>query len=447
MDAVPSSPSASPLLPAIAPQGTPLPAACDVAIVGAGVAGLTCARHLLARGVTSIALLDAADDVGGRVRTDSVDGPGGTHRLDRGFQVYLPAYPEARGLLDHARLDLRPFVTGALCRTARTWARLADPRAAGGSAAGLRTAWQLARCPVLTWADALRVLRHLWPLLGGPPATSVPGATRDWLRRCGFSDRMVRHFWRPFLAGVLLDPALSVPADFTRFTLAMFACGGAAVPALGMGEIPRQLAAGLPDRCVFLHTRVVDVEPGRLLTADGGYVNARCIVVATDADTTRRLLPGHDWPDMPRCTSCLYFAADHDPVGQPILLLDGDSAGPVNHAAVMTAVSPALAPPGKTLISVSTFELPRDGWPALARRVTAQLEGWFGPHVRRWTLLRGYAIPQALPACPAAPVSPVIAPGLVVAGDHTTAPSLNGAMASGRRAAEAVYAQLSQAAA
>lgn len=413
-------------------------ATSEVIIVGAGVAGLSCARHLLACGVQGLSVLEADNDVGGRVRTDVVEGPGGTYRLDRGFQVFLPAYPEAHGLLDLAALDLRPLVTGAWCRTVHGWAQLVDPR----SSRSLRAWWRLARCPALTPLDVLAAARHLWPLTKGLPAGTVDGTTAQWLERCGFSRHMLRDFWRPFLGGVLLDRSLSAPADFTRFTLAMFALGGAAIPARGIGEIPRQLAAPLPHGCVSLRTRVVHVEPGQVLTEDGRRLHARAVVVATDAIAARKLLPGREWPDMPRRTTCLYFAADIDPVGVPVLLLDGLSGGPVNHAAVMSTVSPALAPSGRALICANLLEVRSDGTLPRLGEVLAQLENWFGRDVRRWTLLRAVPIPHALPAVPASPADPRITPGLFVAGDHAVAPSVNGALASGRRAAEAVWASL-----
>jgi len=74
----------------------------DVLIVGGGLAGLACARALQEKGV-SFEILEASDGLGGRVRTDEVDG----FLLDRGFQVLLTAYPEAQRVLNYPKLDLR----------------------------------------------------------------------------------------------------------------------------------------------------------------------------------------------------------------------------------------------------------------------------------------------------------------------------------------------------
>ena len=94
----------------------------DVLIIGAGLAGLCCARRLAEAGVT-FQIVEASDGIGGRVRTDEVDG----FLLDRGFQVLLTAYPEARRVLDYSRLDLKPFSPGALSWFAGRMNRLVDP--------------------------------------------------------------------------------------------------------------------------------------------------------------------------------------------------------------------------------------------------------------------------------------------------------------------------------
>jgi monoamine oxidase len=101
--------------------------AVAVVVVGAGLSGLAAARYLTARGV-EVTVLEASDGVGGRVRTDVVDG----FRFDRGFQLYNPAYPEGARVLDHEALDLRPFIAGARVVVSRGGRRrverVADPR-------------------------------------------------------------------------------------------------------------------------------------------------------------------------------------------------------------------------------------------------------------------------------------------------------------------------------
>src|SRR5918992_2866961 len=93
-----------------------------VIVVGAGLAGLTCAKVLAERGI-EVVVYEASDGVGGRVRTDERDG----FLLDRGFQVYFTAYPVSRRHLDHEALHLRAFDPGAIVCRGRKKSILSDP--------------------------------------------------------------------------------------------------------------------------------------------------------------------------------------------------------------------------------------------------------------------------------------------------------------------------------
>src|SRR4028118_296815 len=93
-----------------------------VVIVGAGLAGLTCAKVLAECGV-EVVVFEASDGVGGRVRTDERDG----FLLDRGFQVYFTSYPVSRRHLDHGALDFRVFDPGALVHRGSERSVLSDP--------------------------------------------------------------------------------------------------------------------------------------------------------------------------------------------------------------------------------------------------------------------------------------------------------------------------------
>ena len=176
------------------------------------------------------------------------------------------------------------------------------------------------------------------------------------------------------------------------------------------------------------------------------------MVVATDGPEAGRLLVGRRIKVPPsRGVTCLYYAAGESPLKEPVLVLNADEPGPVNHLAVMSDVAPAYAPPGAALVSASVLGVPPGDDAALEAAVREQLAGWFGPAVRRWRPLRAYRIRHALPdqTAPAldVPERPVkLDDGLYVCGDHRDTASLNGAMASGWRAAQAMAADLHAAA-
>lgn len=412
----------------------------DVLVVGAGLAGLCCGRRLAECGV-SFRLLEAADGVGGRVRTDVVDG----FRLDRGFQVYLPAYPEGRRVLDLAALDLKPFARAVLVRLGGRFHRLADPRAEPLAAA------QSLFTPVGSLRDKLRMVRLFWEIDRGGLAqqlTKDERLTLDLLRWNGrFSPAMIDRLFRPLFGGVCLERNLSTSSRFFRFVFRTFAEGGAAVPALGMQVIPDQIAARLPPGAVRLGARVVRVGH-REVALDGGEVlRARAVVVATEGPAAAKLLAGEVADPGSNRTVTLYYAADRPPAAEPVVLLDGEGEGPVNHAAVMSNVSPACAPAGQALVAASVVGIPADDDAELDRRTRLQLAGWFGGVVLGWRLLRVHRIRHALPDQTAGRLDPWqrsvrLRPGLYVCGDHRDNGSIDGAMTSGFRAAQAVMADL-----
>lgn len=413
-------------------------AAPRVIVVGAGLAGLSCAVELERAGAQPL-VLEASDGVGGRVHTDEVDG----FLLDRGFQVLLTAYPEARRLLDYRVLALERFYPGAVVRSDGRFARLADPwrrplAAVGGVLSGL--------VPV---ADALRIARlraRLRRGAAGDRGACPERSTRERLRAEGFSETIVERFFGPFFGGVFLDPDLTTSERQLELVFRMFSAGDIAVPAAGMGEIPRQLAARLPGGSVHLGERVVEVDGPGVRMADGGRAQADAVVVATDGTAARELvdLPGETrW----RGVTCLYFAAERPPIGGPVLVLDGEGRGPVNNLCVMSEVSRRYAPPGQALVSVTVLGVGGDPDDVLEQRVREQLAGWFGRSVAKWRHLRTYRVERALPdQSPPTPdprlLPPRLGDRLYLCGDHRADGSVNGAMASGRAAAAAVLEDL-----
>lgn len=406
----------------------------DVVIVGGGLAGLACALGLHEGGVKAL-ILEADDGVGGRVRTDEHDG----FLLDRGFQVLLEAYPECRRVLDYEALDLKPLFPGADIWTGHGFSRFADPYRSP------RDAMATLASPIGSFSDKLKVnaLRkevqkgEVHELLAGPDLTA-----QEDLESLGFSAGMIDGFFRPFFGGVLLSPDLADSSRIFRYVFRLFSEGDIAVPAKGMGQIPLQLAARLPEAAVRLNTRVESVEKGKVTLADGETVEARTVVVATEGPEAARLLEGVSEPSS-KGTVCLYFHSEEPPVSDPVLLLDGEGTGPVNNLACLSQVSPDYAPSGQHLVSASCVGLPELAEKELETAVRAQLNRWFGGVVKEWTYLRSYRIPHAQPGQAPGVLEPAERPvqlgeGLFVCGDHRETASLQGALHSGRRAAEAV---------
>lgn len=443
----------------------------DALIIGGGIAGLACALACARRGL-SWTLLERADRVGGRVATDEVEG----HLLDRGFQVFLSAYPEARGMLDMPSLDMRAFAPGASIRMGGRWHRIAHPLKRPTAALGSVISG------AVTIGDAMRLLPVARRAARGravPPDASargepVPGESgdplvrqatgkvplvptaADALREWGVSDRLVQTFFRPFFGGVFLDRSLLSDRRAFEFRLAMFARGDTVVPATGMGQIPSQMAGRLDAQRLRTGCAVTGLSKADGVwraTAPHGTWTGRSAVVAVDGDAARTLvhhLPAREWCQTATLHYSFPAAGAPRQCLDPWLMLDGDGTGPVNHAAAMSAVSPRYAPPGRVLLGASVVDAPalRQDDDALDASVRAQMASWFPSHApRTWRLLRidriRHALPRQHPADLASRGGVDRGGGLLVCGDHVGDGSINGAMQSGRLAAELALARAS----
>jgi phytoene dehydrogenase-like protein len=363
--------------------------------------------------------------------------------LDRGFQVLLTAYPEARRILDYNALDLRPFYPGALIRYKKRFYRFADPwRRPIDGFLGIFT-------PVGNFTDKLRVrtLRShvltgsLSDLYNRPEATTLQA-----LRNIGFSEGMIDRFFKPFIGGVFFDSSLGVSSRMFEFGFRMFSMGDTALPSGGMGAIPEQIAARLPAGTVRTETRVESIREDGVILQSGERVKARATVVATEGPEAARLLGDKEKPGS-RSVSCLYYEAAEPPVSGPLLILNGEGTGPINSLCCPSSVAPNYAPKGKSLVSVTIIGVPDQSDDQLESAVRTQLTEWFGSIVKGWRYLRIYRIPHALPM-QVPPISDPtsrpaqIRPGLFVCGEYQNVPSIQWAMVSGRRAAEAVIGWL-----
>jgi len=407
-------------------------------IIGAGLAGLNCARVLHKQGERFL-LLDADDRVGGRVQTDDVEG----FKLDRGFQVFQTAYPEAKLALDYASLRLTRLETGALIRHRGRWVRMADPWRQPQFA--LSTLFNSVGCV----ADRFRLFHLRRHVLSKTPdellSSGEDCSTREYLLEgWRFSQPFYDLFLKPWWSGIFLETELSTSAAYFQFVFHMLVAGNVALPRSGMQAIPNQLASELPPQAVRLSARVTSINGKQVQLSSGEVIVARAVVLATDnasavqltAPLVDRVIPC-SWSS----TKCMYFTAAQPPSSTKLLMLLPDSNGPVNHVFIPSNSVPSFAPPGKSLISASLVNVSSTTESTLLD-VTKQLRELFGSQVDSWRLLRSYIIPQALPMQPTnfnrLTRSAVLRDGIFLCGDYLETSSIQGALASGRRAAMAL---------
>ena len=410
----------------------------DVVVIGAGLSGLAAARQIQQSGL-SVVVLESSDAVGGRVRTDNVDG----FLLDRGFQVLLTAYPELATQVDMDALDLQAFDPGAL-----VWLQSKN----GGPGKGHvvsdpfrkpSTLFATTFAPIGSVIDKLRiVVLRLRVLRGAAPnlLRNNDMSTLDALRSAGFSHRMIKTFFTPLFGGVQLDPQLATSRRMFDIIFRSLSEGQSVLPARGMQALPEQLASHLAHNTVRLNAPVASLDGTTVVQSTGERITSRAVVVATEGPTASKLL---DLPPVQsRTAGCVYFSADSPPNDKKYVILDGSGKGPVLNVALISNIAPSYAPPGKHLIAAALPGVITGDLEQLARK---QLREWWGPQVDGWKHLRTYAISHGGPV-QSAPFSPKqrisLGNGRFVCGDHRDTGSIQGALYSGRRCGEAVVRSL-----
>lgn len=419
-----------------------------IVVVGAGLAGLTCAKILAERG-QRVLVLEATDQVGGRVRTDfHEDG----YRLDRGFQVLFTAYAAAARHLDFEKLKQRVFEPGAvLVKNGKKYA-IADP---------LRDPSHLLPSvlnPLISPADKLRTLRlvaqvtrlstrEIFAGKGQPGGKDE--TTTAYLRRLGFSDKgFIDSFIRPFYGGIFLDRTLHTSARMFQFTFKMLAEGNIVLPAEGIQSIPEQLASALPEGAVRFHARVSEVLVNNnrvtgMRLANGEQIEAEQVVIATESKVAEKFVH-KSLPTQGVSTVCLYFAGNEQLYKQRKILLNTAPNAYVNNAVLLTNIAPTYAPPRKHLLSVTVLGNPAEDDEQIAQRSLKEMADWFpNAHLNSWQLLAVYRIPFAQFAQPPGvfdtlPGTSTSVEGLYLAGEYTQSSSIQGAMHSGEYAAKEV---------
>ncbi|WP_136717868.1 NAD(P)/FAD-dependent oxidoreductase [Halorientalis salina] len=411
-----------------------------VVVVGGGLAGLVAARRLAADGV-DVTLLEAREGVGGRVRSVREDG----YVFDRGFQVLFTAYPAAQRELDYDDLDLRYFTGGATIAKPGRRSVLAEPRSLGDLSDTIFN-------PDVTFGDKLRLFSLGRELTGLDPADCFDGAEQtieSYLRERGFSQQFLDNFAAPFYGGITLDRSLSVDAGVFRYTFKMLREGRTAIPARGMGAITEQLAdrARAAGATIELGTTVesVDAADGSTATVATGSETHTVdgAVVATDPPTAADLTGVESVPTGTKgCVTQYYGLPGHIKLdtGKKIVLNARD--GEPNQVVPLSNVAPEYAPDDRTLLSATWLGTPDESDEALAARVREVLGQWYPErrfddldllhtdHIDVGQFDQPPGFRRDLPDVDA-PDGPV-----VLAGDYTQWSSIQGALESGRVAAE-----------
>jgi protoporphyrinogen oxidase len=389
-----------------------------IAIIGGGLAGLTCACYLKKNGITDISVFESSERIGGKLKTDRVNG----YQLDHGFQVLLPAYPETKRILDYDKLDLQSFDKGSVILKRGNKIPFYDPQ--NGFAALLET---VAKGPG-SLKDKVLLLKFKWNVSQMSTeeifAQKRKVSALKFLKEFGFSSSIINDFWIPFYQGVFLENTLTTDSRMLQFTFKMFAESGAAVPKNGMQAIPEQLASFIGTENIKCNSSIKDYSKTSLTFSDGNKMNFDAVVVAYNENKETDYHSVTNW----------YFETETLPFKTKHVILNANGNRIVNNVVFISHVAPQYATTGKSLISVSANGI---NWKIAD--VLSDLTILFGKQVQNWQLLQTFVIREALPIVDFDKKYVSQAQnGVYYCGDYLQQSSINGAMESGRKAAETI---------
>jgi phytoene dehydrogenase-like protein len=404
-----------------------------ILIVGAGLAGLSCALALHRAG-RDFLLLEDAPQVGGRQRTTHREG----FTLDHGFQVVLSSYSAVGEVVDVPALRPRWFESGALIHQSGKFSRLASP---------LENPLLAIAGDALSFGDKLRlaglgaeVLLSSDPTLLGACASANDLSTREFLLRRGFSDEFLSRFAQPFFGGVLLDNELSTSSALFRYYLKKFATGRAWIPAGGIQALPEAIAAQLPPEKTRLNTKVIAIDGGRVILDSGEILPFSQLVLALDESSLCQLLHQPP-PPAPRGVAVVYFKSKTSLYERPCLVLPEGPTRLVRHFVQITNIAPEFAPAGWHLVSASILNFEGLGCAELVSCAAEEIAAIF-PHARDALIpLETLFVPNAVPDQPpgfASKPKPHLPNGVLACGDWKNGASIQAAIQSGLEAARVV---------
>lgn len=400
---------------------------CKIHIIGAGVSGLVAAKVLEDNGYSPV-IIEATERVGGRVKTDVVNG----FQLDHGFQVLLTAYPAAQKYLDFGALQLQKFLPGASIFKNGNQLIIGDPLK------DFSLLFSTLFSGIGNFSDKLKILK-LNNKLKRKNVSAIfaekEQTTLSYLRELGFSDEIINDFFKPFFSGIFLETKLETSSRMFEFVYKMFGEGYAALPKAGIEAIPKQLLQNLKSTAVQYNTKVISIKDGEIELDDQTTLNSDFTIITSNISN---LCSGAE-NSIVEWKSCenLYFETEARVIDKQLIGLISEKGALINNIYYPTCLETEQVPQ-KELLSVTVIDKQGLSDEALIEAVKKELNAYCG--IEACTFIKHYTIPMALPKLDnlkyeLPPAETRLSSHIFLAGDTQLNASLNAAMISGERAA------------
>ena len=412
----------------------------DVIIIGAGISGLSAAHYLQKQGKT-VQIIESEPKVGGRICTEEKEG----YLLDRGFQVFLPQYPEAKAILDYDKLNLKPFLPGSkllLADGSNTY--IGDPMRNFSNLSNILFNTPIAYGDLWRLFMLTRRLKNktILEIFEQPDASTINTLQNEYK----FGKSIINNFLQPFFAGIFLENKLESSRRMFDFVFKMFSEGLACVPNEGMQAIPNQLAEKIGSENITLNEEVIEIKGGIVFCRSGKRFEARTVLLASQANAIAK---NYYFNIKKHYSSVCHFhyTSDQLPFSEKAIALNTNSTKFVNNLCVIDQIAPGYSKNNEHLISLTIVDEKGLNSSELDKRIRGELTQWFGNVVNDWTLLDAKKIVYALPnqndvKNNIRSENIKLSDQLYICGDHLLNGSMNAAIKSGRLAARTIVKNL-----
>ncbi|WP_299051497.1 FAD-dependent oxidoreductase [uncultured Polaribacter sp.] len=403
-------------------------------IIGSGVSGLVAAQVLENFGYHPT-IIEASNTVGGRVKSDIVDG----YVLDHGFQVLLSEYPAAQKYLDFKALDLQKLVPGALIFKDGKKQKIGDPLR------DLSLLFPTIFANIGSIGDKLKILKlnttlknkKLQDIFDAQEITTI-----QYLKNYGFSDNIIANFFKPFFSGIFLEPNLQTSSRMFEFVYKMFGKGYAVIPENGIQAISNQLKNKLNQTTFNFNSPVKRVKNNAIILENEKEIKSHFTIVATEASPLISNLKNQEttWKS---CDS-LYFEISQKTFTSAIIGLIADKSALINNIFYTTSIQKSPNQ-NKNVLSVTVVKEHQLTVNELIKKVQEELEQYC--NISKAKFIKRYQIKKALPKLSnlqyeISSTETQLTTSIFLAGDQLLNSSLNAAMISGERAAMGVIKTL-----